>query len=143
MTIYISIGNSDDKLTQFQWASFQNDVSRALDAFGAHIHGQWYSAPDSAFQNKLFNALRLLHDGQPDEPVIRDYTAYSHARTAHEAETAALTEAAGYFGDGYQLKVVRNTVAPDPAYGSPRVEVTIAAYPCQNDSAGASDHGGQ
>jgi hypothetical protein len=51
MTIYVSIGNSDDKLTQFQWASFQNDVSRALDAFGAHIHGQWYSAPDSAFQN--------------------------------------------------------------------------------------------
>ncbi len=65
MTIYVSIGNSDDKLTQFRWSCFQNDINRALVAVGADVHGQWYSAPDSPFQNACwcFEVLPTLVKG--------------------------------------------------------------------------------
>lgn len=48
---YIAIGNSDDKLSQHQWAAFQLDVRLAINEQAAIIHGDWHSAPDSIFQN--------------------------------------------------------------------------------------------
>lgn len=54
MITYISIGNSDDKLTQGQWAVFVSDLHGLVDdacGEGASCHGVWYSAPDSPFQN--------------------------------------------------------------------------------------------
>jgi len=54
-TVYISIGNSDDKLTQVEWCSFVVDVVEALeDAFfdnAGEIHGNWFSPTASPFQN--------------------------------------------------------------------------------------------
>lgn len=49
VTVYVSIGNSDDKLTQERWAEFTSDVFTVLHA--AKIHGEWYSSPTSRFQN--------------------------------------------------------------------------------------------
>lgn len=55
LTIYISIGNSDDKLTQFAWQAFCQDVDQAIsDAaryVGTQVHGRWYSLPNEPWQN--------------------------------------------------------------------------------------------
>lgn len=51
ITVYASIGNSDDKLTQFAWAAFIDDTSHAIDQFAEQIHGVWHSAPDAPWQN--------------------------------------------------------------------------------------------
>lgn len=52
---YISIGNSDDRLTQSRWSDFISDV-RGLLLTGEwrdrlQIHGEWFSAPDQPWQN--------------------------------------------------------------------------------------------
>jgi hypothetical protein len=47
---YISIGNSDDKLTQAEWSDFVGQTDAAVREY-AHVHGAWHSAPDSRWQN--------------------------------------------------------------------------------------------
>lgn len=53
MIVYISIGNSDDKLTQWHWAAYFSDVAVAIRraAAAGAVHGQWASEPASAWQN--------------------------------------------------------------------------------------------
>lgn len=51
LTIYISIGNSDDKLPQRAWANYVAEVGNVIHDRSARIHGAWYSGPTSAFQN--------------------------------------------------------------------------------------------
>lgn len=51
ITVYISIGNSDDKLPQGSWWSFCNELEFLLDNYYVAVHGQWYSLPNSRFQN--------------------------------------------------------------------------------------------
>lgn len=50
MIVYVSIGNSDDKLSQAQWAQFCMDVYAVLAAEGK-LRGAWYSASNSMYQN--------------------------------------------------------------------------------------------
>lgn len=50
ITAYISIGNSDDRLTQRRWAEFAWNMHSELEGRG-QLHGEWFSAPDSDFQN--------------------------------------------------------------------------------------------
>lgn len=52
-TVYVSIGNSDDKLTQQDWAEFYRKVNLLLRGNPAvkAVHGQWVSEPASAWQN--------------------------------------------------------------------------------------------
>lgn len=50
MIVYISIGNSDDKLTQKEWTDFIADVDDDVQGSG-HIHGRWFSAPDVEWQS--------------------------------------------------------------------------------------------
>lgn len=50
MIVYVSIGNSDDRLTQARWAEFYRETNLLLRQYG-HIHGQWVSEPASAWQN--------------------------------------------------------------------------------------------
>lgn len=49
--ILISIGNSDDKLTQHEWAMFIDRVRALVKWDALQIHGEWFSAPDSPWQN--------------------------------------------------------------------------------------------
>jgi hypothetical protein len=55
LTIYISIGNSDDKLSQLEWCRFAEEVDRAVTRAaryaGVHVHGRWYSLPTEPWQN--------------------------------------------------------------------------------------------
>lgn len=52
ITVYVSIGNSDDKLTQAEWSNFYTHVSIILRSRrGLLIHGEWVSEPTLAWQN--------------------------------------------------------------------------------------------
>src|SRR5690348_9382101 len=51
ITVYVSIGNSDDKLTQGRWADFVREVWHVLMNRSVKVHGAWFSAPDSPYQN--------------------------------------------------------------------------------------------
>jgi hypothetical protein len=54
ITVYVSIGNSDDKLSQRQWTAFSNLVRAEVRRTSHVIHGEWYSAPDAPWQNACF-----------------------------------------------------------------------------------------
>lgn len=62
-TILVSIGNSDDELAQAEWAEFCRDVSAEIAQHEHHRYGEWFSAPNSQYQNAAwaFN----IHAGQP------------------------------------------------------------------------------
>lgn len=51
ITVYASIGNSDDKLPQFAWSAFVGDFADAIERPAERIHGMWFSASDSPYQN--------------------------------------------------------------------------------------------
>jgi len=50
-TVYISIGNSDDKLTQREWAGFVEEVRQGIRNLAYPMHGEWFSANESPYQN--------------------------------------------------------------------------------------------
>lgn len=54
MIVYVSIGNSDDKLSQIFWAQFVRELRSYLRTQTDKIHGEWYSASDSEYQNACF-----------------------------------------------------------------------------------------
>jgi hypothetical protein len=66
-TVYISIGNSDDKLTQGEWAEYYRAVNLTLRSLAAKVHGQWVSEPASAWQNACWCV-----EFAEDEVVNRD-----------------------------------------------------------------------
>lgn len=51
MIAYISIGNSDDKLSQKEWSEFVAEVRSQINAWATAIHGAWFSEPGSPWQN--------------------------------------------------------------------------------------------
>ena len=63
MIVYVSIGNSDDKLTQQEWARFLAAMWHALHhAADTTVHGEWHSSPTAAYQNACW-CLEFAHDG--------------------------------------------------------------------------------
>lgn len=50
MSVYISIGNSDDKLSQYDWYRFAQEVTAILQT-STQVHGEWFSLPNARFQN--------------------------------------------------------------------------------------------
>lgn len=55
MIIYITVGNSDDKLSQLDWSCFtariDHAVTEAAKHDGVQVHGRWYSLPTEPWQN--------------------------------------------------------------------------------------------
>lgn len=51
MIVYVSIGNSDDKLSQADWSKFVHRAGYILAASASATHGVWFSAPSSEYQN--------------------------------------------------------------------------------------------
>lgn len=54
MIAYISIGNSDDKLTQMNWGKYYRKVDLIIQwvrNIGGTIHGRWASQPTDYWQN--------------------------------------------------------------------------------------------
>lgn len=50
-TIYASIGNSDDRLTQKQWADYVEEFVQTITDLSEQFFGVWYSESSSPFQN--------------------------------------------------------------------------------------------
>lgn len=48
---YVSIGNSDDKLGQAEWAEYVATIDRLFKGSGWHVHGTWMSLPNAYWQN--------------------------------------------------------------------------------------------
>lgn len=65
-TYYVSIGNSDDKLSQERWHYFVLDVNRLIRNWSTHIHGNWRSPSDSPWQN----ACWCFESSVPDEIAV-------------------------------------------------------------------------
>lgn len=54
MIVYISIGNSDDKLTQMEWGKFYRKVDLTITGYrhiGGRIYGRWVSPSTDYWQN--------------------------------------------------------------------------------------------
>ncbi|HEV2244923.1 MAG TPA: hypothetical protein VGR98_28065 [Streptosporangiaceae bacterium] len=64
MIAYISIGNSDDKLTQKEWAQFEIAILTRIKPLARWAHGEWFSTPFAAWQNACW-CLEF-----PDDPVV-------------------------------------------------------------------------
>lgn len=96
--IYISIGNSDDKLSQADWSSFVLDVDRAFNSAvqfeGAWVHGRWYSRPDEPWQNACWCAE--WHDDLAHVVAALKRTLASIART-YRQDSIAWAEATTEF----------------------------------------------
>jgi hypothetical protein len=87
MIVYISIGNSDDKLPQKDWAAFVQDVHDTITDGTLKIHGQWFSAPTSAYQNACWCAE--VHD--PDAWSLK--TGLADLAVAYMQDSIAWAEA--------------------------------------------------
>ena|SRR6266568_6931006 len=68
MSTYVCIGNTDNILTQLEWAKFQDELLVLFEDQMRQdiisLHGVWYSAPNSEFQN-----MCLCFDIQEDQPL--------------------------------------------------------------------------
>jgi hypothetical protein len=51
VTAYVSIGNSDDKLSQHEWSHFWAHVNNIVREFAAVVHGTWLSRAEDPWQN--------------------------------------------------------------------------------------------
>lgn len=51
ITVYVTVGNSDDKLSQNEWAHFYAAVAGSINTHASRIHGRWLSPSDEPWQN--------------------------------------------------------------------------------------------
>jgi len=54
VNVYVGIGNTDNKLTQQEWADFVREVESTMSYFP--LHGAWFSRPDAPWQNACWLA---------------------------------------------------------------------------------------
>lgn len=54
MIVYVSIGNSDDELSQREWSNFCLAVNEAVFDQAPAVHGRWFSDPSSPWQNSCW-----------------------------------------------------------------------------------------
>ncbi|WP_367139374.1 hypothetical protein [Saccharothrix sp. HUAS TT1] len=62
-TVYVSIGNSDDRLTQAQWSRYAEQFVQTVRRHAVRVHGEWFSAPTAPWQNACV-AFEIDLDGQ-------------------------------------------------------------------------------
>jgi hypothetical protein len=51
ITVYVSLGNSDDKLSQARWSEFREQVTAAVRDHAPRVHGNWVSPSADPWQN--------------------------------------------------------------------------------------------
>lgn len=56
VTVHAAIGNSDDKLSQLIWSEYIRDFQQVMTDVSNIVHGVWFSAPNSQFQNCVIAA---------------------------------------------------------------------------------------
>lgn len=74
-TAYISIGNSDDKLTQAEWSQYVVEIIARVVSIG-HTHGAWFSLPHTPYQNACwcveFDTAEDLAEGREVAAEVRE-----------------------------------------------------------------------
>lgn len=81
-TAYISIGNSDDKLSQVEWSRFCDETVDLVRTNATAVYGVWYSEPSSEYQNMCIAAQFRDRD-------VRDVKASLHAIRQHFRQNSA------------------------------------------------------
>jgi hypothetical protein len=96
--VYISIGNSDDKLTQNEWAHFVEEVSQDIRGVATAIHGAWLSHASDPWQNACWCA----DIGGPDSrvPWLRKRLAELAAAYRQDSITWAETPSVDFIRPG-------------------------------------------
>lgn len=51
ITVYVSIGNSDDKLPQVEWSSLHSAAEQVIRRAAHRMHGAWVSQSTDPWQN--------------------------------------------------------------------------------------------
>lgn len=76
ITVFVQIGNSDDKLPQSEWSNFVLSVDSAVSHFAMFVHGSFFSVPNSRFQNACWcfeiGSVSAEQLRQRRLPAIRD-----------------------------------------------------------------------
>ena len=54
-TVFVTVGNTDDRLGQREWSAFVNDVDDIVRLLAPRIHGRFYSRPDAPWQNACWS----------------------------------------------------------------------------------------
>lgn len=71
-TVYVSIGNSDDKLPQAQWFGFWATTDAFVQLLARTVHGAWLSASNSQYQNAAWCfEIEGNWEGSDDEDDLR------------------------------------------------------------------------
>jgi len=91
MIVYVSIGNSDGKLTPLRWASFCQDVSAELNSWYQELHGEWYSLPNSRWVNACWCVEIRDDDAQKVKNNLRNLALEYHQDSIAWAEVPTTT----------------------------------------------------
>jgi hypothetical protein len=86
MNIYVSIGNSDDKLSQRDWAEYVDEIRSVLRDSASKVLGEWYSANDSQWQNACF-CISI-----PETAVTATRTRLADIRKRHDQDSVAWSD---------------------------------------------------
>lgn len=89
-TYYVSIGNSDNKLSQQKWALFCHQLTEYVARNSTNIYGVWHSLPNDSYQNmcigfetKQDRSLIIKVLEAMAEDYNQDSIALSEAKTLH------------------------------------------------------------
>lgn len=74
-TVYVSIGNSDDKLPQKRWSEFLFETDVTIREEAEAVHGMWYSRPDSPWQNACW-CVEISNTGAEELKLKLAHVAY-------------------------------------------------------------------
>lgn len=88
MSVHIAIGNTDNRLTQQEWAEFYDAVDQRIRMFvesaNGTVHGRWVSPSTAPFQNACW-----AFTGGHQESLIEHL---SHLAQRFRQESIAWTE---------------------------------------------------
>jgi hypothetical protein len=107
VAVHISIGNTDNKLTQAEWSEFvgkvRHVVHNAKASFDGQIHGEWFSMPDAPWQNACWLVHLPNRSLDQVKPVLASLAATY--RQDSIAWTAGDTEFISRSGNGTKRRV--------------------------------------
>lgn len=110
MIYYITIGNSDNKLTQADWSAFCAGINAMCRHYSSAIHGEWHSLPSSPWQNanwcvEIYQKGEIVDDFKNDLTEIakfyrQDSIAFATVGELEFLRPSAALEEADHQGDG-------------------------------------------
>lgn len=81
-TVHVAIGNSDDRLSQFEWHEFVGAVDTAVRLHALSVYGFWVSPSSSPYQNASW-AVQLPNEEARD--ALRTQLAAAASRFRQES----------------------------------------------------------